>query len=118
MSTSGGQASFSDGPFGPNGTYQIGCYGAGITDFGFNVPNSLITGPPPIAPVQFDPTGNGQNGGWEALVGGADYNTPFGATVTGGYLTPAAAPTPLPATLLLFGPGLFGLASIRRRLGK
>ncbi len=40
-------------------------------------------------------------------------NTPVEATITGG---PAAVP--IPGALLLFGPGLVGLAAIKRRFGK
>jgi hypothetical protein len=35
-----------------------------------------------------------------------------------GTVTIAPAPVPIPAALLLFGPGLFGLAAMRRRLTK
>ena len=42
-------------------------------------------------------------GGWSGIVQSVTYN---------------ASPVPVPATLLLFGPGLVGLAAIRRRFKK
>ena len=40
-------------------------------------------------------------------------NTPVEATITS-----ATAPVPIPGALLLFGPGLAGLAAVRKRLKK
>jgi sugar lactone lactonase YvrE len=42
-----------------------------------------------------------------------DYNI-----VSAGFAVPAAAPVPIPGALLLFAPGLAGLAFVRRRFGK
>ena len=74
------------GPFGPNNTYQLGIYGGGPEqmEFWFDVPNSLITGSPPVDPVQFDPSAQGYDGYWFLLESG----TVPEDQVTGGTLDP------------------------------
>lgn len=113
-----------DGPVGPNNTYGLVVYGSptscypscAMMEFWFDVPNSLITGPPPVAPVQFDPapTDQGYDGAWFLAEGG----TAPEAFVTGGTLDPgSAAPVPalVPSTMLLLVAGLAGLGAFRRK---
>ncbi|MGD0059256.1 MAG: hypothetical protein ABSD58_07545 [Verrucomicrobiia bacterium] len=59
-------------------------------EFIFDVPNSLIMGPPPVAPVPFDPTAQGYDGGWFLVEGGI---AP-GSLVTGGTLDPSVVVPP------------------------
>jgi hypothetical protein len=81
---------FIAGPFGTNNTWQLGIYGSlpgqEQIEFWFDVPNSLITGSPPVDPVQFDPTFQDYDGAWFLLQGGI----PPQDLVTGGTLNPEA----------------------------
>ena len=45
-----------------------------------------------------------------------DENSPYGPVIAG--VSVSAAPVPLPGALLLFGPGLVGLAAVKRRFKK
>jgi hypothetical protein len=87
--------SFIGGPIGTNNTYQLGIYGGDLEQiaFWFDVPNSLITGSPPVAPVQFDPTAQGYDGYWFLEYGGQDM-------VTGGTLNPEALGQQPPALVV------------------